>query len=51
MKIEGQMKHTRCHTLIPANINQELGIEIKSFDTAIDTMNRIQEEIVWGGEN
>jgi len=40
----------RRHTLVPADINQEFGIEARSFDATIDAMNRIQEEIVWGGE-
>ena len=38
------------YTLEAANIDQELGIEVKTFDTTIDDMNRIQEAIVWGGE-
>lgn len=50
IELDGQAKRKRCQTLIPADINQELGIEISSFDTAIETMNRIQEAIVWGGE-
>ena len=33
--------------LVPADISQEFGIEIKSFDAVIDNMNRIQEEIIW----
>lgn len=50
IKLEGKQRKTNCQTLIPANINQELGIEIGSFDTAIETMNRIQEAIIWGEE-
>jgi len=45
----GQRK-TGYQTLTPADISPELGIEARSFDTTIETMNRIQEEIVWGGE-
>ena len=48
IKLDGDEEETYCPTLTPADINQELGIEVKSFDTAIATMNRIQEEIVWG---
>lgn len=48
IKLDGGKRKTQCQTLIPADINQELGIEVKSFDTAIATMNRIQEHIVWG---
>jgi hypothetical protein len=40
----------RRHTLVSADINQEFGIEARSFDATIDSMNRIQDEIVWGGE-
>lgn len=40
----------RCQTLTPANIDPELGIEARSFDTTIEAMNSVQEEIVWGGE-
>jgi hypothetical protein len=46
---EGSRK-TRCLTFTPADIDPELGIEARSFDTTIEKMNRIQEEIVWGGE-
>jgi hypothetical protein len=37
-------------TLVPANIDPEMGIEARSFDTTIEDMNRIQEAIVWGEE-
>lgn len=44
---DGKRKKRR-QTLIPADISAEYGIEAKSFDSTIDEMNRIQEEIVWG---
>ena len=47
---EGKPESTKCHTLTPADIDPEMGIEARSFDTTIETMNRIQEAIVWGGE-
>ena len=37
-----------CQTLTPADIDPFMGIEARSFDTTIATMNRIQEEFVWG---
>ncbi len=37
-------------TLAEANINQELGIEARSFDDTIDEMNKIEEDIIWGAE-
>ena len=48
---KGNTRKTKCLTLVSADINQELGIEVESFDTTIDEMNRIQEAIVWGGED
>ncbi|MTJ06680.1 AAA family ATPase [Anabaena sp. UHCC 0204] len=50
IKLEGNTRKTKCQTLTPADINPELGIEARSFDTTIETMNRIQEAIVWGEE-
>jgi ABC-type multidrug transport system ATPase subunit len=50
VKPDGGQRKTRCQTLTAADINPELGIEARSFDTTIETMNRIQEEIVWGEE-
>jgi predicted ATPase len=47
---EGNVRKTRCLTLVPADVSQELGIEIESFDTTIDEMNRIQEAIIWGDD-
>ena len=47
---DGQRKTRRCQTLVPADISPEYGIDARSFDKTIDDMNRIQEEIVWGGE-
>lgn len=48
VKLSGGQRRTRCLTLIPADIDTELGIKAVSFDTTIDKMNRIQDEIVWG---
>ena len=36
------------YTLNPAKIDLNFGIDARSFDTTIQTMNRIQEEIIWG---
>ncbi|MBF0294011.1 MAG: AAA family ATPase [Magnetococcales bacterium] len=48
IKLEGAQRKTRCQTLVPAKIDNKLGIEARSFDKTIDEMNRIQDEIVWG---
>ena len=50
VKTNEDQQEIRRQTLVLADIDPELGIEAPSFDTAIETMNRIQEEIVWGGE-
>lgn len=50
VKSDGGKNKSLCQTLTPADIDPELGIEARSFDTTIEAMNRIQEEIVWGGE-
>ncbi|VFN05482.1 MAG: AAA domain-containing protein, putative AbiEii toxin, Type IV TA system [Candidatus Kentron sp. G] len=50
LKQEGKKRRTRALTFTSADIDPELGIEVGSFDKTIDTMNRIQEEIVWGDE-
>ena len=49
IKLDGAKRRTRCQTLVQADIDSKLGIEAKSFDKTIEDMNRIQEEIVWGG--
>lgn len=38
------------NTLTAADIDPEMGIEARTFDITIDTMNSIQRDIVWGGE-
>ncbi|MEQ9000484.1 MAG: AAA family ATPase [Coleofasciculus sp. B1-GNL1-01] len=50
IQLEGKTKKSKCQTLTPANIDPEFGIEAHSFDRTIETMNRIQEAIVWGEE-
>lgn len=46
--LPGYKKRIKCQTLVPANIDPKVGIEARSFDKTIETMNRIQDEIVWG---
>jgi ABC-type branched-subunit amino acid transport system ATPase component len=50
VKLDGGKNKVNRQTLTPADIDPMLGIEARSFDETIGTMNRIQEEIVWGGE-
>ena len=47
---EGQKRRRRGHTLVPADLDPEFGIEVGSFDKTIDTMNKIQRDIVWGAK-
>lgn len=47
LKIGDNKKKTRVPTLVPAEIDPELGIEARSFDATIDEMNRIQEKILF----
>ncbi len=47
---KGQKRRRRGHTLVPADIDPEFGIEVGSFDKTIDTMNKIQRDIVWGAK-
>lgn len=49
VNLEGEQR--RCQTLTAANIDPVLGIEARSFDEMINEMNRIQEAIVWGGND
>ncbi|MHB8202492.1 MAG: AAA family ATPase, partial [Desulfomonilaceae bacterium] len=48
--VDGGKRKTNCQTLIPARIDQESGIEARTFDATIDEMNRIQEAIIFSGE-
>ena len=51
IKLDGKKRRSSCQTLTPAKIDPELGIEARSFDKTINTMNRIQEAVIWGSEN
>lgn len=50
MLLDGAKRKTRCQTLVQADIDSKHGIEARSFDETIEDMNRIQDEIVWGGD-
>ncbi len=50
IKLDENFKKAQYPTLTRADINQELGIEARSFDNTIDEMNRIQEMIIFSGE-
>ncbi|MCG6553099.1 MAG: ATP-binding protein [Candidatus Magnetominusculus sp. LBB02] len=48
IKAEDNKRKTRDFTLINANIDDESGIEVKSFDNDINEMNEIQDAIQFG---
>ena len=48
VKLEGNKKRSRWPTLVPADITQEEGIEVTSFDETINKMNEIEDAILWG---
>lgn len=50
IKLKNNTRKSQCQTLVAANIDAELGIEVRSFDETINKMNQIQEDIVWGGD-
>ncbi len=47
---DGQKRRKRGYTLVPAKTHPRFGIEVSSFDKTINSMNRLQDEIVWGEE-
>ena len=47
IKLDGNKRKGHYQTLVPARIDSKLGIEARSFDTTINTMNRIQEAVIW----
>ena len=50
MTEEEEKKQKSGYTLVQADVDPEFGIEVGSFDKAIDDMNRIQRDIVWGAK-
>lgn len=49
--LAGSKRKSRCLSFTEANIDPISGIEARSFDATIETMNRIQDEIVWGEDS
>ena len=48
VRLDGNRRKTRCHTLTEADVDPRMGIEVQTFDKTIDKMNEIQQAIVWG---
>lgn len=49
--LEGNTRKVSVLTLVPADIDSELGIEAENFDNTIDEMNRIQEILLFAQED
>ena len=47
--LEGNQRKSRWHTLTEADVDPKMGIEVRAFDETIDKMNKIQQDIIWGG--
>lgn len=47
VQLDGNRRKSRCQTLTKADIDPELGIEVRSFDETINKMNEIQDAILW----
>ena len=45
----GDSRRKKRQTLVEVPVDPDTGISIGSFDSTIDDMNRIQDEILWGG--
>ena len=50
LMLDKNKRKTLVQTLVAADIDPELGIEARSFDTTIEDMNRIHEAIIWGDD-
>ncbi len=47
----GKKRRSQCKTLVAMPVNCETGITIGSFDKAIEDLNRIEDELVYGDVN
>lgn len=50
VRLEGNKRRSRCHTLVEADVDPQMGMEVRSFDKTINKMNEIQKAIVWGDD-
>lgn len=44
----GKTRRSRCRTLVQMAVDSETGITIGSFDSAIEELNRIEDELIYG---
>ena len=50
IKLKNNVRKSLCPTLVEADINPQYGVEAPSFDETINTMNEIQNAIIWGDD-
>ena len=50
VRLKNRSRSVECHTLVPARIDAEAGIEGRSFDQTINKMNEIQDAIMWSAD-
>lgn len=48
LKKQGRKRKSNCRTLSNVPLTPETGIEIRSFDNAIEQMNQIQDQLLYG---
>lgn len=49
IRCPGSQRSSRCQTLVPVVVDEQ-GMNLASFDDAIEDLARIQDEIIWGGK-
>ena len=49
IRCPGSQRRSRCQTLVPVVVDEN-GMNLSSFDDAIEDLARIQDEIIWGGK-
>ena len=48
VRLDGNTRKTRHHTLTKADVDPKIGIGVRTFDETIVKMNEIQQDIIWG---
>ena len=48
LKKPGNKRRSACRTLTNVAVDEERGIEIASFDRAIEELNRLEDELLYG---
>jgi hypothetical protein len=48
IQLSSKARRSRVQTLVEVPLEAEFGMEVSAFDTEIDTINRVQDELRWG---